>query len=156
MALEIEKKFLLKNNDWKRGAVGKRYRQGYLTRSDGCTVRVRVIEDRGFLTIKGPAVSGVKQEFEYEVPVEDAHEMLTTLSVSPLVEKDRYKIDFAGFIWEIDEFFGDNEGLVLAEIELEEVDQEFELPPWIGKEVTEDSRYYNACLAMNPYKKWKK
>lgn len=154
MGTEIERKFLLKNDTWRGLAEGTFYRQGYLNTDKGRTVRIRTLNDKGFLTIKGPAVEGIRKEFEYEVPYTDAVEMLEELAVSPIVEKKRYKIPFAGFIWEVDEFSGSNRGLILAEIELEHPAQPFDLPPWIGREVTNDSRFYNSNLARNPYISW--
>lgn len=155
MGREIEKKFLIADNSWQGLAVGKEYCQGYLNSEKGRTVRVRIIGDRGILTIKGPNDQGARLEYEYDIPVEDAREMLDLLCHKPLIEKIRYCIQFAGFIWEIDEFKGKNEGLLIAEIELEYVGQEFTLPPWIGLEVTGDPRYYNANLVKNPYFVWK-
>ena len=154
MGIEIEKKFLLKGAGWRQNAKGKHYRQGYLNSEKGRTVRVRTIEDRGILTIKGPAIRGIRPEFEYDIPLADANEMLTILCHQPLIEKIRYKVEFQGFIWEIDEFQGENEGLIMAEIELAAPDQAFDLPPWIDREVTGDPRYYNANLVRNPYRVW--
>jgi adenylate cyclase len=155
MGREIEKKFLITDNSWRGLAHGKEYCQGYLNSEKGRTVRVRIIGDRGILTIKGPNDRGVRLEYEYDIPIEDAREMLDLLCHKPLIEKIRYNIFFSGFIWEVDEFKGDNEGLLIAEIELEYVGQEFNIPPWIGLEVTGDTRYYNANLAKNPYFNWK-
>ena len=154
MAEEIEKKFLLADNGWQGLAEGKAYCQGYLNSEKGRTVRVRIIGEQGFLTIKGPNDNGARLEFEYQIPVADAQEMLSRLCLKPLIEKTRYCIPFAGFIWEVDVFKGENEGLLLAEIELAYVDQEFLKPPWIGREVTGDSRYYNANLVRNPFCRW--
>lgn len=154
MGQEIEKKFLLKNDNWKGRVEGIRYRQGYLNVQKGCTVRVRTMGPKGVITIKGPAVNGVRPEYEYEIPVTDANEMLDQLCRQPLIEKVRYKIPYEGFIWEVDEFFGLNQGLVVAEIELEAVGQEFTIPEWIGNEVTDDPKYYNANLVLNPYRNW--
>ncbi len=154
MAEEIEKKFLLADNGWQGLAEGKAYCQGYLNSEKGRTVRVRIIGEQGFLTIKGPSDNGARLEFEYQIPVSDALEMLSRLCLKPLIEKTRYCIPFAGFIWEVDVFKGENEGLLLAEIELAYVGQEFLKPPWIGREVTGDSRYYNANLVRNPFCRW--
>jgi adenylate cyclase len=154
MGQEIEKKFLLANDSWRGLSAGKKYRQGYLNSEKGRTVRVRTIGDKGFLTIKGPAINGVRPEYEYLIPTSDADEMLDRLCHKPLIEKIRYSIPFSGFIWEIDEFMGENDGLILAEIELEYVDQIFTKPAWIGREVTGDSRYYNANLVHNPFCRW--
>jgi len=154
MGVEIEKKFLLVGDDWRGLDAGHLYRQGYLNSEKGRTVRVRTVEERGYLTIKGPSQAGVRAEYEYEIPFADAMEMLGTLCLRPLIEKRRYRIGFKGFIWEVDEFFADNEGLVVAEIELPAADTHFEKPPWIGQEVTADPRYANAALSRHPYRSW--
>ena len=154
MGREIEKKFLIADNSWQGLAVGKEYCQGYLNSEKGRTVRVRTIGDGGILTIKGPNDHGARLEYEYDIPVDDAREILDLLCLKPLIEKTRHCIPFAGFIWEVDVFRGANEGLIMAEIELEFVEQEFAKPPWIGREVTGDSRYYNANLVKNPYSAW--
>jgi len=155
MGREIEKKFLIADNSWQGLVAGKDYCQGYLNSEKGRTVRVRIIGDRGILTIKGPNDQGARLEYEYDIPVVDAREMLDLLCHKPLIEKIRYCIPFAGFIWELDEFKGENEGLLMAEIELKYVGQEFTKPSWIGREVTGDTRYYNANLVKNPYSLWK-
>jgi adenylate cyclase len=155
MGIEIEKKFLLKDNSWKIGATGTRYRQGYLSGEKGRTVRVRTVGSIGFLTVKGPTDHGVRLEYEYEIPEKDVLEMLERLCITPIIEKTRYKVEFSGFIWDIDVFSGDNEGLIVAEIELDSSDQEFDVPPWIGQEVTDDPRYFNSNLSRHPYKLWK-
>ncbi len=154
MATETERKFLMKDETWRGLAEGILYRQAYLNSGTGPTVRVRTIKDKSFLTIKGPSVNATRLEFEYTIPYHDGLEMLRKLAVSPVVEKKRHTIPYAGFIWEVDEFLGENEGLIFAEIELEYADQKFELPPWIGREVTDDSRFYNSNLARNPFSKW--
>lgn len=155
MGVEIEKKFLTIGDGWRKLGTGKEYCQGYLSGRDDTTVRVRIIEQRGIITIKGPNNDGKKAEFEYDIPYDDARKMLDNLCRQPLIEKTRYKVPFGGFIWEVDEFKGENEGLVFAEIELERVDQPFDKPEWIGKEVTSDGRYYNANLVAYPYSQWK-
>lgn len=155
MALEIERKFLMKDESWRGLAKGVHYRQGYLNSSQGATVRVRTIGEQGYLTIKGPSRNGARLEYEYQIPIADATEMLTKLSASPIVEKLRHAISFDGFIWEVDEFLGENAGLIFAEIELDHPEQAFSLPPWIGREVTHDPRFYNSSLARNPYCQWK-
>lgn len=156
MAKEIEKKFLLTGDDWRHLGTGEFYCQGYLNSEKGRTVRVRIINDRGILTIKGPNAGATRLEYEYDIPVEDAREILHELCQKPLIEKTRYKVPFAGFIWEVDEFKGENEGLLFAEIELEYEGQSFDKPSWIGREVTDDSRYYNANLVTNPFANWAK
>jgi len=154
MAIEIERKFLVRGDGWRSLSVGSIYRQGYITSAPGKTVRVRVAGDRGYLTIKGTTVGYRRSEFEYPIPVEDAEEMLATLCDRPLIEKKRHQISVGDLIWEIDEFFGDNEGLILAEVELIDEGQIFDLPEWIGEEVSHDSRYYNVNLIKYPYRQW--
>ncbi len=154
MGIEIEKKFLLTGTGWKELAAGTPYRQGYLSSVKERTVRVRTIADKGFLTIKGISVGAVRREYEYEIPVEDANALLDELCEKPIIEKNRYKIDYSGFVWEVDEFFGENDGLVVAEIELESEDQLFDKPEWVGEEVTGDARYFNSNLIKHPYCRW--
>jgi CYTH domain-containing protein len=152
MAKEIERKFLVKDDTW-RNAKGIKFRQGYLSSVKERTVRIRTREDKGYLTIKGIAVGATRMEFEYEIPREDA-DILLDLCEQPLIEKNRYTIEQGGFIWEVDEFFGENLGLIVAEIELQSEDQEFPRPVWVGEEVTEDPRYFNSNLIKNPYTAW--
>ena len=154
MAIEIERKFLLRNADWRKGAIGTNYRQGYLSIDPERTVRVRIAGDQGYLTIKGKTVGMSRAEFEYSIPLAEATQLLDTLCLRPLIEKVRYCVPYAKHLWEIDEFAGENEGLILAEVELETHDQKVDLPPWVGKEVTTDPRYYNASLTQNPYRDW--
>jgi adenylate cyclase len=154
MATEIERKFLLKSEEWRSIASGMVYCQGYITAGQGKTVRVRIIGDRAYLTIKGRSHGISRLEFEYEIPLEDAKEMLDQLCERPFIEKMRYKIPFEGFIWEVDEFFGENQGLILAEIELTDEHQDVKLPNWIGQEVSGDWRYSNSCLVKYPFTRW--
>lgn len=156
MGTEIERKFLLANDTWRGLATGKRYCQGYINSGTQGTVRIRTVEENGFLTIKGPTRGLVRAEYEYLIPVSDAREMLANLCNRPLIEKIRYTIDFYGSIWEIDEFQKENDGLYIAEIELEHPQQQFVIPPWVGREVSDDPRYRNSCLATNPYRTWSK
>lgn len=156
MAKEIERKYLVKGDVWRKLAKGVTYRQGYLSTVKERTVRVRTIGDQGFLTIKGVSVGATRAEYEYPVPAADANEMLTNLCEKPLVEKNRYKIPIGPVTWEIDEFLGDNEGLIVAEVELTDEAQKVELPEWIGQEVTGDPKYFNSNLTKNPFKTWKK
>lgn len=155
MSLEIERKYLVKSNDYQ--SIGKpvHIHQGFLSTDKDRVVRIRIKGDEAFLTIKGVSKGIARAEFEYPVPVADAEYMLENLCLKPTIEKYRYKIDVEGFIWEVDEFLGDNEGLVVAEIELEHAEQKFPKPGWVGEEVTADKRYYNANLVKNPYKNWK-
>jgi len=153
MAKEIEKKFLLKNDTWRKQAKGTFYRQGYLSTRKERTVRVRINGKRAFLTIKGPSKGASRLEFEYQIPLTDALELIE-LCEKPLIEKKRYIVMHKGFKWEIDEFEGVNKGLVLAEIELNNENQKFDLPEWIGAEVTGNPDYYNASLIKKPFSKW--
>jgi len=154
MGREIERKFLVKGDDWKSLASGTHYKQGYLNSQKERVVRVRTIDDKGFLTIKGITTGATRMEFEYEIPAVEADELLDELCEKPIIEKHRYKIPMDGFTWEIDEFHGENEGLTVAEIELKFEGQAFPKPEWIGEEVTGDPRYYNSNLIANPYKNW--
>jgi CYTH domain-containing protein len=154
MAREIERKYLIREDKNWRDIPGTVFRQGYLSTVKERTVRVRTIGQKGYLTIKGITVGATRLEFEYEIPVAEANEMLDTLCERPLIEKTRRIIEHAGFIWELDEFFGVNAGLVIAEVELESEDTIFEKPPWIAMEVTDDPRYFNANLVANPYSIW--
>ncbi|NER49886.1 MAG: CYTH domain-containing protein [Symploca sp. SIO1A3] len=156
MATEIERKFTVKNDQWRRLATGIVYRQGYIATKKGITVRVRLVGKQGYLTIKGSTVGISRTEYEYPISATDAQEMLDNLCQSPLIEKTRYKIEHAGLIWEVDEFAGENQGLVVAEVELTEENQIIELPAWIGKEVSDDPRYFNANLVQHPYSQWLK
>jgi adenylate cyclase len=156
MAIEIERKFLVRADGWRRDAVGKSYRQGYLTVDPERTVRVRIAGDDGFLTIKGMTEGMARSEFEYPIPAAEAAILLDRLCLRPLIEKTRYIMEYGGHTWEIDEFGGDNSGLIIAEVELDSGDQDIELPPWVGEEVTGDQRYYNASLIRDPYRNWQK
>lgn len=156
MAREIERKFLVKSDAWKNGRQGLYCRQGYLVTGEEVTVRVRILDGEGFLTIKGRTEGIARDEFEYRIPLEDARAMLRSMSSGGIVEKIRYHIEVNGFTWDVDEFLGESSGLVLAEVELEDEDQVPEFPDWLGQEVTGDVRYYNAYLAGNPFSAWKK
>ena len=155
MGVEIERKFLVVGDGWREGAVGTSYRQGYIRTQGQATVRVRVAGQTGYLTLKGPTEGLSRLEFEYEIPVTDADQLLKSLCDRPLIEKTRYRIDHQGLLWEIDEFKGDNQGLILAEVELETPDQVINPPPWIGQDVSHDSRYFNAYLAQSPFSSWR-
>ncbi|WP_069791382.1 CYTH domain-containing protein [Cyanobacterium sp. IPPAS B-1200] len=151
MSMEIERKFLVNKELWQPPDDGVVYQQGYIYTQNGSTVRVRIAGNLGFLTLKGQTKGITRPEFEYPIPLVDAQEMLQIMCDRPLIEKKRYKIKIRELIWEIDEFFGDNQGLLLAEVELTSENQTISLPPWIDKEVTEDLRYYNSNLVKNPY-----
>jgi adenylate cyclase len=155
MATEIERKFLVTGEEWRKSATGTIYRQGYIFSDVRRTVRVRVAGEKGFLTIKGAAVGLVRPEFEYAIPIADAMLMLDTLCDRPLIEKTRYVLKQGDLTWEIDEFAGENQGLIVAEVELTDENQPVELPSWIGPEVSHDPRYFNAALAKNPFSHWK-
>lgn len=154
MAIEIERKFLVIGDAWRSLGQGTLYRQGYIARGQGRTVRVRTAGDQGYLTIKGASVSLARPEFEYPIPLADAETMLATLCDRPLIEKNRYRITWDGLVWEVDEFLGENQGLILAEVELTSPTQAITLPNWVGDEVTHDSRYYNASLVTHPFSRW--
>ncbi len=153
MGTEIERKFLVTGDDW-RQAPADAYAQGYLNRDQQRTVRVRVARGAAWLTVKGANRGATRAEFEYEIPVADAEQLLA-LCDGPIVRKWRRVVVHEGATWEVDEFLGDNAGLVVAEIELAHEDQPFARPPWLGKEVTHDARYFNSNLAAAPYSSWK-
>jgi adenylate cyclase len=153
MPTEIERKFLLLPGRWQPPAHGTRLRQGYLC-TEGVTVRVRRDDTRGWLTVKGPRTGISRGEFEYEIPLAEADQMLDTLCLRPLIEKVRHTFDHAGHTWEVDVFEGENAGLVVAEIELEREDEPFARPDWLGEEVSEDRRYTNSSLCRNPFREW--
>ena len=156
MGGEIERKFLLKNANWRKGPnESTKIRQGYLSSNIDRTIRVRTMGKIGIITIKGRTTNMTRKEYEYEIPFDDATELFE-LCEQPLIEKTRYKIVYNSKVWEVDEFEGVNQGLILAEIELNSEDEEIEIPEWIGKEVTLDPRYYNSNLAKHPYSKWNK
>jgi CYTH domain-containing protein len=154
MAKEIERKFLVKGDGWRALGDGKAYRQGYLSTVKERTVRIRTAGDKGFVTIKGINVGATRPEYEYEIPLGDANEMLDRLCEQPLIEKTRYRIPFDGLTWEVDEFHGVNRGLITAEVELKDEQQTVSLPGWIGLELTGDSRYYNSSLVAHPFTTW--
>ena len=156
MGNEVERKFLVKGDSWRVGAKGTLYRQGFLSTVKERTVRVRVAGEKAFLTVKGKSRGISRAEFEYDIPREDANAMLDSLCEQPIIEKVRYKIDVGGSLWEVDEFHGENAGLIMAEVELPDENAEFVKPEWIGDEVSDDARYYNANLVSNPFSKWGK
>jgi adenylate cyclase len=154
MAKEIERKFLVIGDSWRSQGDCKRYRQGYLSTAKERTVRVRAAGDKGYVTIKSSNAGPSRSEYEYEVPLADVNEMLEHLCHRPLIEKIRYRIQFGGMTWEVDEFEGENRGLIVAEVELEHEDQKISLPDWIGREVTSDPRYFNSNLVAHPFSRW--
>lgn len=153
MAVETERKFLVSGDAWRSLGEPVSYAQGYLARGGGVTVRIRIAGEKAFLTVKGPVEGISRPEFEYPVPVEDAREMLK-LCKDPVIEKTRTRIPHASHVWEVDEFGGQNRGLIIAEVELSSPDEEVTLPPWIDAEVTGDPRYFNSNLAVHPYRDW--
>ena len=155
MAREIERKFLVDTALWRATAAGTLYRQGYLSSVKERVVRVRIAGDRGFLTIKGLTTGVSRLEFEYPIPLPDATVMLDQLCERPLIEKTRYREVYADRTWEIDVFHGDNDGLVVAEVEIANPEQKVELPRWAGAEVSNDPRYFNNNLAAHPYRYWR-
>jgi adenylate cyclase len=152
MGIEIERKFLVSGTSW-RQRVGVRFSQGYLNRDKERTVRVRLAGEKAFLTIKGVSVGASRAEFEYEIPAADAEQLLK-LSDGPIIEKIRRVIHVEDTTREVDEFLGENAGLVVAEVELQSEDQAFARPEWLGEEVTLDSRYFNSSLATQPFISW--
>ena len=156
MALEVEHKYLIRKDLWYavHKPDGIKIRQGYLLSDPGKTIRVRISGDNAFLTIKGPSVNASRVEFEYSIHAGEAEELLQLCTI-PIIEKIRYRIEYVGKMWEVDEFFVENEGLILAEIELSYPDEPYDKPAWIGEDVTSDPRYYNSYLAANPVSGWK-
>ena len=154
MAIEIERKFLVTSMEMLTGISGEELSQGYLSHSADSTVRVRVAGEQGWLTIKGRTEGASRAEFEYPVPVEDARDLLG-LCQSGRIEKTRYRIPQPPHVWEIDVFHGDNQGLVVAEIELRSEQDRFDQPEWLGEEVTDDPRYFNSALSKHPWSHWK-
>ena len=156
MAIEIEHKFLLANNNWREHITRSiKYRQGYLSSQATSSIRVRISDDHAWLNIKSATIGTHRNEYEYEIPLPDANEIMNTLCKKPIIEKTRHFVVDEGNIWEIDEFDGDNQGLIIAEIELSEIDQTFSKPHWLGEEVTHDLRYYNNNLSNHPYSEWR-
>lgn len=162
MGTEIERKYLVNKKKWRSHKAelkkqslkyGKKYCQGYIPTSNHTTVRVRIIGEQGYLTIKSKVIGYTRAEFEYPIPLDDAHQMLNNLCLQPLIEKIRYKIKYQNLIWEVDEFFGENQGLIIAEVELETENQQVELPDWIEREVC-DQKYFNCNLIKYPYSQW--
>lgn len=156
MGIEIERKFLVNHEQWEKlvKPAGEFYRQGYLLTDPQKTIRVRQTSDKGFLTIKGISVGATRAEYEYEIPFEEAKELLDQFSVAEL-SKVRFKIAIENHTWEVDVFSGNNQGLIVAEIELKSENEKFVLPTWIDREVTGDEKYYNSNLVLKPFIDWK-
>lgn len=155
MAKEIERKFLLDLAQWQQvpKPAGEHFRQGYLVTDPQKTIRVRLTNTTGYLTIKGISTGATRLEYEYEIPLSEAKELLDNFAVSEL-SKIRYKITHENKLWEVDEFLGTNTGLFVAEIELQSEDETFALPAWVTKEVTGEEKYYNSNLTTHPFTKW--
>ena len=155
MAIEIEHKFLLANDDWREHIIRSvKYRQGYLNSQATSSIRVRICDDNAWLNIKSATIGTHRHEYEYEIPLTDANEIINILCRKPIIEKTRHFVINDGNTWEIDEFDGDNQGLIVAEIELSEIGKAFSKPHWLGEDVTHDLRYYNNNLAIHPYLDW--
>ena len=154
MGIEIERKFLIAGDEWRGGAKSSFYRQGYIFAEKKGVIRIRTIDQIGFITIKSAPVGLMRQEYEYEIPFADANTMLDNMCDNYIVEKKRYKINYGKHVWEIDEFTGHNLGLLLAEIELTEENESFEQPSWLGDEVSHDPKYHNSNLSKLPFTQW--
>jgi len=156
MNQEIEHKYLVRKDLWYavHKPQGMNIRQGYLLTDPEKNIRIRTTGSEAFITIKGPSCNATRAEYEYSIPCGDAEELLQFCSAH-LIEKVRYRMEYAGKIWEVDEFFGENEGLIMAEIELTFAEEKYEKPAWVGEEVTSDPHYYNAYLALHPFSGWK-
>lgn len=155
MAIEIEHKFLLLNDSWRdEVASACHYQQGYMTSHSTSSIRIRTANENAWINIKSATIGNQRYEYEYSIPLHDAQELLSTLCLKPLIEKTRYLVHYPPHTWEIDEFHGENDGLIVAEIELSSATENFHRPVWLGEEVTHDLRYYNNNLARNPYKNW--
>lgn len=155
MATEIERKFLVVDDSWRASVFRSTpYRQGYLAGGKSSSVRVRTSDSGAWLNIKGATLGVRRREYEYPIPQSDAEQMLAELCDGALIEKTRHFVEYEGKIWEVDVFEGDNEGLVVAEVELESETEPFARPSWVGEEVSNDTRYYNVCLASHPFKSW--
>lgn len=150
MPVEIERKFLVINDGWRRSAgPGQALRQAYVAQEEHASVRVRLSNDRAWLTLKSARIGIMRDEFEYEISLADARDMLVRLCPGPVIEKTRYRVPHGGRIWEVDVFAGSAEGLVMAEVELPSPDEPLDLPAWVGREVTDDLRFRNSSLAFH-------
>lgn len=156
MHFEIERKFLVKGPFKELASSSSRIMQGYISSMKGRTVRVRIRDEKGYLTIKGPSDQGglVRYEFEKEISLQDARDLMKICEPG-IIDKTRYLVPYEGHIFEVDEFYGENEGLILAEVELNAPDESFDRPAFLGREVTGDRRFYNSCMRVHPYSQWK-
>lgn len=155
MALEIERKYLVINDKWKENILSESVlKQGYIAHQPNATVRVRIADSTAYLNIKSATTGITRAEFEYQIPLADAEQILEQVADSPFIDKTRYKVQWGNHVWDLDLFAGENQGLIMAEVELSSEDESFELPPWAGEEVSGDPRYYNASLVKHPYSQW--
>lgn len=155
LATEIERKFTIKNDSWRKNIdKSQRYVQGYLAGNERASVRIRIAGEQANINIKSATLGIFRQEYEYPLPLEDAQKMLADLCEKPVIDKVRHFVTHAGKVWEIDEFSGENEGLIVAEIELNAIEEAFEIPDWADKDVSDDKRYYNVSLVKHPFKDW--
>ena len=154
MAKEIERKFLIDISGVKSIGSGSRIKQGYISTTDNTAVRIRVSGAVAYLTLKGENQGATRPEFEYEIPIEDANEIIKELCSGPVIDKTRYLVEYGSHTWEIDVFHGDNDGLIVAEVEIESETEEVDLPKWVINEVTGEVKYYNTSLLDNPFNKW--
>ncbi|WP_241087384.1 CYTH domain-containing protein [Candidatus Vondammii sp. HM_W22] len=155
MGIEIERKFLVKNDQWRKSVVSDAVmKQGYVANQTNASVRVRIANGKAHLNIKSSTIGIKRAEFEYEIPLEEAEEILAQIAEQPFIDKTRYKVKCGEHIWELDIFEGANRGLIVAEIELNSEDEAFELPEWVGDEVSGDPKYYNVSLVNHPFNQW--
>lgn len=155
MGLEIERKFLVVNDEWRKSVVSQSHmQQGYLATQGNASIRVRISDTQAMLNIKSVTVGIRRHEFEYSIPLNDAQEMLRHVAIKPFIDKTRYRVSCGEHIWDLDLFHGENEGLIVAEIELMSEEQSFTLPSWVGEEVSDDTRYYNVNLVKHPFSSW--
>ena len=155
MATEIEHKFLVVSDDWRNQVTHSvPFRQGYLSNNPSASVRIRIAGDQANINVKGMTIGLQRPEYEYAIPLVDAHELLDQLCIKPMIEKTRHFVQYQGKTWEVDEFSGDNAGLIVAEVELESLDEDFSVPEWAGCDVSGLERYYNVALVAYPYSKW--
>ncbi|MCW8904276.1 CYTH domain-containing protein [Sedimenticola sp.] len=155
MALEIERKYLVINDKWKENILSESVlKQGYIANQPNATVRIRIASEVAYLNIKSATTGITRAEFEYQIPLPDAEQILEQVAEHPFIDKTRYKVQWGSHVWDLDLFAGENQGLIMAEVELNSEDESFELPPWAGKEVSGDPRYYNASLVKHPYTRW--
>jgi adenylate cyclase len=156
MGKEIERKFLIDISKIESPGSGSHIKQGYISTTDNTAVRVRVKGDIAYLTLKGENKGATRSEFEYESPLQDANEIIEELCSGPVIDKTRYLVENGSHTWEVDVFHGDNDGLIVAEVELESETEAFDLPSWVASEVTGQVKYYNSSLLDNPFSNWSK